>query len=627
MQRLTALFLVICILFGLCACKTKAPSDNDTHTNAPDGSESTPPQELSVIVPEYKDYGRGTEDFKDLVYSRPDLQGVIDSFDALTEDITAGTKAADDYVAALLSIEGPLANVKTMYSIARIYQHKDSSDEFWQTEYEYIATNYPKLSQAVEDLLVACAKSEHRAELEEKYFGYSLEEYADGGIYTDEVVELMENEAALEAQYSSLSTANVEITYTSVADKNIKWSGTTDEVIAVAKEFYAGSEETLSRVLFAIDLLYEKERAKLEGEIFVELIKARRLIADELGYSSYAEYAYDVMEYDYSASEMLDLIEDVGKYLSPVASELESSVFLNYFLSNYQSTANSVAVINNLYKVYTRLGGDYADAYSYMLQHGLYDVSGKKDNRYDGAFETYLETNSSPYLFMTASGFLRDYTTLAHEFGHFYDSYINYGDDDSLTVMELSSQGLELLTLLKLKSVLHSAEYGYLEYYTLYTFLNSALLVQSFYAAFEHMVYELSYDEITVSKIESVIDEAYLMIFGENEEFEADISYVNVTHTALYPFYVESYVTSAMVSLEIFFAESGKTGAEDEGFKLYDAIVRRGEEDMTFVERLESAGLTSPFESGAVKGIANNLYFQIVGKYYYKQSNNDINAA
>ena len=412
-----------------------------------------------------------------------------------------------------------------------------------------------------------------------------------------------------------------------MSDSTIKWTGTADEVIATANEFYKGQQDTLDRVLFAIDLLYQTARSECESEILLDLIKVRRLIADELGYSSYLTYAYDVRGYDYEASDMFSLIKDVGQYLAPVESGLQSSVFYHYFLSNYQPTANSITVINNLYKVYTRLGGDYADAYSYMLQHGLYDVSGKKDNRYDGAFATYLETNSSPYLFMTASGFVRDYTTLAHEFGHFLDNYINYGNDDSLVVSEISSQGLELLTLLNLKNTLHSAEYGYLEYYTLYTFLNSALLVQSFYAAFEHMVYELSYDEITVSEIENVINEAYLMVFGDNENFDADISYVNITHIALYPFYVESYVTSAMVSLEIFFAESEKTGAKDEGFKLYEALIRRDGTDMTFAERLESAGLTSPFESGAIKEIANNIYFQITGKYYYKQSNNEVNAA
>ena len=629
MRKLTALFLVLCILFGLCACGI-----NDTHGNNDDktnienpGNEQLPEQTLSVIVPEYKDYGRGSTDFNKIVYSRPDLQSVIDSFDAMTEEIKAGTKTADEYITGIIALENPLSTVKTMYSLAEIYQSKDSSDTFWSAEYEYISTNYPKLSQAIEELLVACAASDHRSVFEENYFGYSLEKYADGGIYTDEVVSLLESEAELEAKYSSISTADVTITYQSVGDKSIKWTDTADKVIAKAKEHYANQPDTLERVLIHINDLYLQERGKLEEVILVDLIKIRRQIADELGYESYVTFAYDAMEYDYTPEQMLNLIQDIGKYLDPVAIDLESEIFVNYFLSNPQGTVNSIAVINNLYEVYERLGGDYANAYSYMLQHGLYDVSGYKANRYDGAFATYLETNSSPYLFMTASGFIRDYTTLAHEFGHFLDGFINNGDDDSLTVMEISSQALELLTLIKLKSEMHSSDYGYLEYYTLYTFINSVLLVQSFYAAFEHMVYELKLDEITVENIKAVIDEAYKLVFGENESFVPSLSYVNITHTALYPCYVESYVTSAMASLEIFFAESGKTGASGEGFKLYEALIRRGDKDMTFIERLESAGLTSPFEKGAVKQIADDLYFQITGKHYYKQSDNEINAA
>ena len=627
MKKLTALFLLLCIIFSLTACGTYNNGKDTDTPEAPEENQPTPPAELTVIVPDFKDYGRGTVDFTDLVYARPNLEGVINSFDSTAETIKANTKSVDDYIVDIRALEEPLSTVKTMYSLAEIYQSKNSSDEFWQAEYEYLSTNYPKLSQSIEALLIACAKSEHREAFEEKYFEYSLEEYLDGETYTDEVVALMEGEAALEAEFSSLGTANVEITYESVSDSSIKWTGTTDEVIKKANEHYSDNPDMLDRVLFAIDLLYEEARGEREEQLLVELIKVRRLIADSLGYQSYSEYAYDVMEYDYSVKDMMGLIEDIGRYVAPVASELESGVFLNYFMSNPQPTSNHVTVINDLYEVYTRLGGDYKDAYCYMLQHGLYDVAKSDANRQGGAFTTYLESNSSPFVFMTSSGFIRDYTTLSHEFGHFFDGYINYGEDDSLAIMEISSQALELLTLTKLKTVLHSAEYGYLEYYTLFSFLNSVLLTQSFYAAFEHLVYTVPYDDITVDRIEDVIEEAYSMVFGENNSFEGDLSYVTITHTALYPFYVESYVTSALVSLDIFFAENSKTGTVGEGFRLYEALVDRSGGEASFADRLEAAGLCSPFDSSAVKQTANNIYFLIIGKCYYKPSGNDVNVA
>ena len=189
MKKLTALFLLLCIIFSLTACGTYNNGKDTDTPEAPEENQPTPPAELTVIVPDFKDYGRGTVDFTDLVYARPNLEGVINSFDSTAETIKANTKSVDDYIVDIRALEEPLSTVKTMYSLAEIYQSKNSSDEFWQAEYEYLSTNYPKLSQSIEALLIACAKSEHREAFEEKYFEYSLEEYLDGETYTDEVLQ------------------------------------------------------------------------------------------------------------------------------------------------------------------------------------------------------------------------------------------------------------------------------------------------------------------------------------------------------------------------------------------------------------------------------------------------------
>ena len=632
MKKLIALLLLLCMLFSLLACSMQGgSSDNDDNTNTDtdtdggkqDGiTDNTP----TVAVPEYKDYGRGTVNFKDLVYARPNLQAVIDAFDAVTLAVKENEIPVAEQIDKIRELEDDLTGVRTMYSLAEIYQSKDSSVEYWQDEYEYISTNYPRLSKTVEELLVACALSDNRQTFETDYFGESLEEYADGGIYTDEVVALMEEEARLEAEYSSLGTATVEIVYDSIAS-GIKWEGTVDEVIAKAREHFEGNEASFNRVLLAIDLLYEQARIKLEKPLFIELLKVRRLIADELGYDDYSALAYDSMGYDHTGDEMLALLDDIGVYTAPVANNLESVAFGGYFQNTVQPTLNEVVLINNLYEVYSSLGGDYKDAYSYMLQHGLYDVKKGDGNRFEGAFTVYLEDNSSPFIFMNASGFIRDYSTLSHEFGHFLDGYINYGDDESLTVSEISSQALELLTVLKLRSKLRSADYQYLEYYTMFAFLNSVLLSQSFYCAFEHLAYALEYDEITETRLKAVVEDAFSMVFGQDMSIDGDLAYVILPHTMLYPFYVESYVISGVVALDIFFMESYRTGNSGEGFAAYEALIKRGESELPLADRLECAELDSPFKAGKIKEISNNIYFQIIGKNYYTNSDNSVDEA
>lgn len=630
MKKLIALLLVLSLVLGFSACSKPDKNGNGSTEQTPDngatdngGSINTG---LTVFVPEYKDYGRGTVDFDKLIYSRPNMQSLIDGFGAVTFEIEANETSVEEQIARIRELEAPLSNVKTMYALSQIYNNSDSSVEYWQTEYGYISTNYPKLSQIVEDLLVACARSEHRETFENDYFGYSLEEYVDGGIYSDEVVALMEEEASLESAYTSISTANVQITYKGV-DSNVNWTGTTDEVIAKAREYFKYDDASYERCLLVIDALYEKARLEIEKPLLIELIKVRKLISDELGYDSYSVLAYDGMGYDYSPEEMLSVLGDIGRYAAPVASDLEYTVFQSYFATNVQPRVNTIAVINTLYEVYDKLGGDYKDAYSYMLQHKLYDVKAGSANRYDGAFTTYIDDNASPYIFMTASGFIRDYTTLAHEFGHFLDGYVNYGVDASLSVSEISSQALELLTLTKLRNNIPARNYSYLEYYTMFSYLNSVLLTQSFYAAFEHMAYALDYENITEDRLEKIVEEAFSLVFGDEMSIDGDLSYVTIAHTFLYPFYVESYVTAGIVSLDVFFKEHRITGNAGDGFAIYGALIDRGDEELSFLEQLDAAGLDSPFSYGKVKEISDNIYYLIVGKHYYKTSDNAIDAA
>lgn len=627
MKKLLALLLTFALILGYTACsKPKDDPTPEPPSNSEDNGGKNPTSTLTVAVPEYKDYGRGTVNFDKLVYSRPNMQLLINSFDEVRALVEENAVSVTEQIDAILKLEAPLSEVKTMYSLSEIYNNKDSSVEYWQGEYEYISTNYPRISKAVEDLLVACAKSSNRAEFENNYFGYSLEKYTDGGIYSDEVVALMAEEARMESEYASLSTANVEIEYNGV-DSSIRWKGTVDEVIAMAQEHFKYDEASFERCLMAIDTYYIAARQKIENPLFVELIKIRRLIADELGYEDYHVLGYESMGYDYSAEQMRSMLQSIGRYTSPVAKELEYILFYSYFTTNVQPRVNKIAMINTLYELYSKLGGDYKDAYSYMLQHGLYDIADEKSNRYNGAFTTYIDNNASPYLFMTASGFIRDYTTLAHEFGHFLDGYINNGVDASLTVSEISSQALELLTLTRLKNNIPAKNYEYLEYFTLYSFINSVLLTQSFYASFEHAVYQLEYDEINEEKLIEVIEDAYTEIFGEDTDMEFDLNIVTIPHTFLYPFYVESYVASALVSLEIFFIESDGSENIGEGFAIYESLIRRGTEELGFIEHLESVGLESPFHSSKVKEISDSIYFHIIGKHYYKESENNSNAA
>ena len=472
MKKLIAIILLICMLTSLAACKKSDGNEDpgDKKEDVTTDKEDQNPMDTAptIVVPEYKDYGRGSVDFDSIIYTRPDIEAVIDAFEAVTDTVTGNEKNVAEQIADLGALESPLSSVKTMYSMIEINRNKNSSIQFWIGEAAYVGEYYPLLTQAVENLLVACARSVNKAAFESDYFGYSLDEYVEGGIYTDEAVSLMQRESELEAEYSSFSTATVEITYTRFGVDE-PFRGTVDEVKSQLKEYFGNDTTAYNNSLINVNNLYKQKLNELSKPIYIELVKTRRLIADELGYDSYTDLAYENLGYDYSDEELLALLGDVAKYVFTVTDALTTEVFKGY--EPPKASVDNVTLINTLYSVYSDLGGTYKDAFSYMLQHGLYDISGKAENRYEGAFSTYLDSNASPYIFITTSGNMSDYTVTAHEFGHFLDGYVNFGAEDSLSIMEVSSEAMELLTLARLKGILDSAEYKYLCYVTISNYL------------------------------------------------------------------------------------------------------------------------------------------------------------
>jgi len=634
MKKITALVLALVLIasniFFLVSCGNEEPPFEDpaecqhedkTGDGICDKCEEPCPKEpvpdenqAEIKVPEYKDYMRGTKNFSDLKYSRPDINSALLLIDELCAMIDANTLPYDAQLKRLDEINTVYDNVLSMNSLATICNYKDTTNQFWSEEYLYISTNYPKFSQGIEKLFVSAANSPHIESFEKDFFGDGLEDYIDGGIYTDKAVELMSKEAELEAEYSALSTANVTITYEGMTD-------TYDNILLHYENKYGKSSVEYLRIKSYCDPIYKEELTKKQSAILVELIKQRRLIADELGYESYEIFAYETIYHDYDPSEMDSFIESVTEYVIPIYLNLANELFSPY-VYDYEKTASKLEIkksdiINSLYDVYTGCDTRLGEIYSYMLQHKLYDVENKSDYRFDGAFTTYINNNSSPFIFITLEDSILDFSTLAHEFGHFADSYINNDASTSLDLSELSSQGLELLTLTKLDGKFDDEVYKYLLYMKLDEIL-STIIFQSFYASFEIEAYKLDYEDITLENL-NVIVSKNAEKFGISSSWNS-VRYIMIPHLFLYPFYVQSYATSATAALEIYTLELKNEGA---GFEKYNAIIDRGEADISFTEALTKANLTSPFEKNALKNIANELHYLTLGAYYYKMHLNN----
>ncbi len=627
MRKLLSLLLILATLisvpFTLISCAQVPPDNTDEGggiTDTPGDNDDSDEPTGTIVVPEYRDYGRDTVNFADMSYTRPNIEKAVEKFRNVIEIIEKNEIEYTHQLEKIEALDPIYIEIVSMSSLASIYSYRDASDKSWSDETLYIDTSYPGFSRAVEDLFVAAAASEHKDSFANDYFGEELYEYEDGGIYTDELVELMEDEAKLENDYNTLSTDSVTLKYEHPLLPEMN-SGTYEEYIAALEAACGSGTALFTSAKDELDAIYEDEITRLTSGIFVELIKVRRLISNELGYESYREYAYETIYHDYEHKSFLTFAGEVKSYVIPVYVTLSNYLFAPY-ISSYEGKHSMkgpgrAELINSLYGVYGECGDKFSEIYSYMLQHGLYDIEKAKDNRYEGAFTSYIEKYNSPFVFVSMDGTAMDYMTLSHEFGHFVDEFVNYGGSSSLDLAEVSSQALEMLTLTKLSGKLDEDTSRYLTYIKLDELL-STIIFQTFYASVEDEIYKLEYNDITRSKLDAVVANV-AKDFGLSSAVNS-IEFILIPHTILYPFYVQSYATSATVAIEIFCMEKAEAGS---GFEAYLSLIER-ESDETFEKTLEDASLTSPFADGALRRLSDRIYYYLVGAHFFESPGNNV---
>ena len=524
-----------------------------------------------IILPPLDGMEYEVVDFNSITYARPSTDAVIEKTKELSVLLDGGDIDYDGVIEMISEIDTLYAEFDTMLSLLMIRSSEDLTDESTSEEYEYLQSKAPSVERAVDELLVELARSPFATRLEEEVFGEGfIEEYIDGSRFTDHITALLEEEAALEAEYLTLDSASA---------------------------------------------------AERGADIFIELLKIRKQLADAYGYESYSEYAYEALGHDYSAEDMSALCEDIARFALPIYTALSQRAFYGYFKTHRPPTVSRAEIVNDLYTVLSSLDEDIGLVYSYMLNGSLYSIEEPSDERRPGAFTLYLSSAEVPFTFVTLDGTPDGYMILTHEFGHFYDDFTNYGGSSSLDLCEVSSQALELLALTRFKDTLSTEEYKYLYYMEMERALQS-LIIQAFYARFEALAYELSYENITKENLDRLVIRAAEEMHLNTKVF-GDLSDAVIVHLIDTPFYVQSYCTSLIAALDIFFKECD---AEGDGVAAYMALINT-EPSYGFKEALTRAGIASPFDEDIVKRLADEVHYSILGSHYYKISDNYQNAA
>lgn len=582
---LLSLLLALSVL--LQGCLMPFPSDRFDYLTEETTEPTKPtdrgePAEADSYLP-YDEFPRPEEAelepvaFEDMEYTRPDAAALCKALGELEKLVKDGG-SFDEVGAAFEAAYSDYSLFNTMDSLSYIRHTIDLNDEYYETENNWCEEQSPLIEQALEKCYIAMGQSDLRDRLEEEYFTEDFFDFYDENqIYSnDRVVKLMQKDNDLQAQYMALQS-----------DQTIEWNG--EEVLY---EDIIGDESLdYDSYLMAYQLYYDKYNPQV-GEIFAEMIRTRNEIARELGYDTFADFAYSYYyDRDYTPEEAED-------YLSDIAAELAPMYFYAVYGAQSTTPCSTDEVLDLFEKTVYRFGGEFATSYEFMQAYDLMDIT-DSSSKMPGSYVTYLSSYQMPFLYVSPTGKLDDLLTCCHEFGHFVDGFVNCNGTSSIDCNEIFSQGLEFLSLSRAE--LDDDER---EALTISKVADSLLtfVSQAAYAEFELRAYALPDDQLNTEGLNALFLEC-MEEFGQSYTGMEDIiapGWIDIQHFLIAPYYVISYCVSNDAALQIFqLEEENGTGLET-----YRALMSTSSGN-TILALLEENGMESPFEPGRVEELAD----------------------
>ena len=587
MRKSLSVLLLLALLLGLLSGCGAMPSGGDLGIRL---------QELSrgLTEPERSEPEESREQeiqdgdmipFPQIPYLRPDLNVLRADVAAVRLSLAAGEnyRVLSDL---LDQCYADYFDFNTMYTLADIRACQDMTDAYYAGEFAWCDENASTVNQLMEELYYACGSSDMAQTLEERYFweGFAQEYGDDGEItYDEELVSLLRQESSLLARYHAMvSSPTIRLPDGTEADYN--------SYLAQADE-----DEYMDAML----LYYDSYNEPL-SQLYIELVKVRRAMAEKLDFDSYEQmqYAY-FFERDYGPEEAAAYVADIKRWMVPFYEEVMGR-------DPYAAVSYDLLSSRRLHSILRtgaeNIGGQVLEAFDFMSDYELYDIEVSADKA-AMSFQTYLDSYEAPFLFLDPVGDVEDVETYAHEFGHYVDAFVNYNASETIDVSETFSQAMEYLILGYLDGAVKDRELENL--YRIKMLDTLELYVQqASFAEFEQIVYSMDPEELTADFLNELslrlaVDYGYYD--GYSRQYYA-MSWMDITHFFESPFYVITYPVSNDIAMQIYELEQQEKGA---GLDKYLEILPRDYEG--FLATVEAGGLESPFAPGRIRKVVEDL--------------------
>ena len=340
-----------------------------------------------------------------------------------------------------------------------IHMTCDTQNEEYEKEYLYFVQEIqPKIAPFEDALNNKIVQCEFTAQLSDKseYHIYFRALKSAVDLFREENIPLQAELNTLAQEYSSIQGA-----------MSIDWEGNTITMQKASNLLMETNREIREKAWHAMHNRRSQDTQKLE-DLFDQMVQKRHQVALNAGYKNYRDYMFAAMgRFDYTVEDCKNFHESVEKHVVPLLKEIQERRIQLMGISELKPWDTSVDPLNREPLKPFNNGTDLLDkgiaalneldsffggCLSTMKEKSLLDLDSRV-GKAPGGYNYPLAKTNMPFIFMNATGNLRDVETLVHEAGHAIHSFqmaplpLNAFKNTPSEVAELASMSMELLSM------------------------------------------------------------------------------------------------------------------------------------------------------------------------------------
>jgi oligoendopeptidase F len=215
------------------------------------------------------------------------------------------------------------------------------------------------------------------------------------------------------------------------------------------------------------------------NELFVEMIQLRQQLAKNAGFDNFRDYMFKALNrFDYAPQDCYNFHEAIAEHIVPLAKKIHKErkkAMLLGELKPYDLDVdkfgrealkpfdNSVELYDKTLLCLTKTDTQFGEVLQQLHNLNQLDLESRM-GKAPGGYNYPLLKTGVPFIFMNASGSLRDVETLIHEAGHAVHSVLTHNlslaayKETPSEVAELASMSMELITRLHWDEIFENKE-------------------------------------------------------------------------------------------------------------------------------------------------------------------------